>query len=158
MDKYDVGIVGVWQGCNYGSMMTYYALNRAVQSMGKSVLMIDKPLNREGKTDIEHTDTHYVWPAKSNRCLTISSISYSTGQYTDYTNYGSSVDFAAPGGENNRRIYGIGKGNNTYEGEYGTSMAAPYYTAVIADLKANGRAFGTLSNLIKSLNKFIIRF
>ena len=49
MEKYDVGIVGVWQGCNYGSMMTYYALNRAVQSMGKSVLMIDKPLNREAR-------------------------------------------------------------------------------------------------------------
>ena len=66
MDKYDVGIVGVWQGCNYGSMMTYYALNRAVQSMGKSVLMIDKPLNREGKTDIEHTDTHSRRFAKEN--------------------------------------------------------------------------------------------
>ena len=66
MDKYDIGIVGVWQGCNYGSMMTYYALNRAVQSMGKSVLMIDKPLNREGKTDIEHTDTHSRRFAKEN--------------------------------------------------------------------------------------------
>ncbi len=58
MEKYDVGIVGVWQGCNYGTMMTYYALNRAVTSLGKSVLMIDKPLNRDGKTDIEHSDTH----------------------------------------------------------------------------------------------------
>ncbi len=58
MEKYDIGIVGVWQGCNYGTIMTYYALNRVVESMGKSVLMIDKPLNKDGKTDIEHSDTH----------------------------------------------------------------------------------------------------
>ena len=58
MQKYDIGIVGVWQGCNYGTIMTYYALNRVVESMGKSVLMIDKPLNKDGKTDIEHSETH----------------------------------------------------------------------------------------------------
>ena len=25
-DHYDVGILGVWYGCNYGSIATYYAL------------------------------------------------------------------------------------------------------------------------------------
>lgn len=40
---YDVGILGVWFGCNYGSIATYYVLNRIIQDMGKSVLMIHRP-------------------------------------------------------------------------------------------------------------------
>lgn len=42
-DHYDVGIYGVWPGGNYGSVMTYYSLCRAIESLGYSVLMIEKP-------------------------------------------------------------------------------------------------------------------
>lgn len=42
-EKYDVGILGVWYGCNYGSIATYYSLYRAVCDMGKSVLMVHRP-------------------------------------------------------------------------------------------------------------------
>ncbi len=42
--RYDVGVIGLWHGKNYGSMLTYYALNRALTSMGLSVLMISSPL------------------------------------------------------------------------------------------------------------------
>ena len=42
-DHYDVGIYGVWPGGNYGSVMTYYCLCRAIESLGYSVLMIEKP-------------------------------------------------------------------------------------------------------------------
>lgn len=38
--KYHVGIVGWWYNLNYGGTITYYALNRAIQKMGYSVLMI----------------------------------------------------------------------------------------------------------------------
>ena len=41
--KYDVGILGVWFGCNYGSIATYYSLYYAIKNMGKSVLMIHIP-------------------------------------------------------------------------------------------------------------------
>ena len=41
--KYDVGILGVWFGCNYGSIATYYSLYYAIKNMGKSVLMIHRP-------------------------------------------------------------------------------------------------------------------
>jgi hypothetical protein len=41
--KYDVGILGVWYGCNYGSIATYYSLYSAVKSLGKSVLMVHRP-------------------------------------------------------------------------------------------------------------------
>ena len=56
MAKYDVGVIGVWYGCNYGSIATYYALNTLLKSMGKSVLMIDKPLT--GADDAELGKTH----------------------------------------------------------------------------------------------------
>lgn len=39
---YDVGIVGWWSNLNYGGTMTYFALNQALESMGKSVLMIQR--------------------------------------------------------------------------------------------------------------------
>ena len=40
---YDVGILGVWFGCNYGSIATYYVLNQIIQNMGKSVVMVHRP-------------------------------------------------------------------------------------------------------------------
>ena len=55
MDKYDVGIIGLWSGCNYGSIATYYALNQVVSSMGKSVLMIDKPILTENDAELKET-------------------------------------------------------------------------------------------------------
>ena len=55
--KYDVGIFGVWYGCNYGSIATYYGLNRVIESLGYSVLMIDKP-NLGNAKDEEMGDTH----------------------------------------------------------------------------------------------------
>ena len=57
MDKhFDIGIFGLWFGCNYGSIATYYALNQTLKKMGKSVLMIDKPRTKEA--DVEHGITH----------------------------------------------------------------------------------------------------
>lgn len=55
--KYDVGILGVWTGCNYGSIATYYALNRIITDMGYSVLMIDKP-RLSNDPDVELQLTH----------------------------------------------------------------------------------------------------
>lgn len=43
--KYDVGVTGWWYNENYGGTMTYYALNRVLQSMGRSVLMIARCTN-----------------------------------------------------------------------------------------------------------------
>lgn len=53
---FDIGIMGFWYSCNYGSMLTYYALNNVLTDMGKSVLMIDKPAIFPH--DIEYTQTH----------------------------------------------------------------------------------------------------
>lgn len=40
---YDIGIVGLWYGLNYGSVLTYYSLYETVRSMGFDALMINKP-------------------------------------------------------------------------------------------------------------------
>ncbi|WP_162291879.1 MULTISPECIES: polysaccharide pyruvyl transferase family protein [Blautia] len=42
-EKYDVAILGVWYGCNYGSVATYYSLYSVVTNLGKSVLMVHRP-------------------------------------------------------------------------------------------------------------------
>ncbi len=40
---HDIGIVGLWFGLNYGSILTYYALYDVVRSMGYSAVMVNKP-------------------------------------------------------------------------------------------------------------------
>lgn len=40
---YDFGIVGLWYGLNYGSILTYFALNKVITDMGYQCLMINKP-------------------------------------------------------------------------------------------------------------------
>lgn len=46
--KYDVGILGWWYGKNYGSILTYYGLNRAIAGLGYKVLMVHEPLGYNG--------------------------------------------------------------------------------------------------------------
>lgn len=42
-NTFDVGIVGLWYGLNYGSILTYYALYCVINQMGYDALMINKP-------------------------------------------------------------------------------------------------------------------
>lgn len=41
--KYDVGIVGLWYGLNYGSILTYYALYKVVNQLGYDAIFVTKP-------------------------------------------------------------------------------------------------------------------
>lgn len=41
---YDVGILGWWYGKNYGSILTYYGLNRAITNLGFNVVMVHETL------------------------------------------------------------------------------------------------------------------
>lgn len=64
--KFDVGIVGWWYYYNYGSILTYLALCKALESKGYSVLMIRKIM--DGKSELENQ-----LPEKAiNRYCTIS--------------------------------------------------------------------------------------
>lgn len=47
-NKYDVAVLGWWYGKNYGSILTYYGLNRAIENLGRSVLMVHEPVGYNG--------------------------------------------------------------------------------------------------------------
>ena len=47
MKKYDVGIYGLWYGRNYGSILTYYALQNVVKGLGYSCVFIRNPIANE---------------------------------------------------------------------------------------------------------------
>ncbi|MDD6405432.1 MAG: polysaccharide pyruvyl transferase family protein [Clostridiales bacterium] len=56
--RFDVGIIGLWYGRNYGSMATYYALHQVLKKQFHlSVLMIDNPLG-PGKGTEGYSKTH----------------------------------------------------------------------------------------------------
>jgi len=42
-EHYDVGLVGYWYATNYGSVVTYYALSKAINKLGYSTVIIDCP-------------------------------------------------------------------------------------------------------------------
>lgn len=54
-DGYDVGIVGVGVGANYGSVLTYYSLYKTIESFGKKVLMVSKIGAKESDPEIQNT-------------------------------------------------------------------------------------------------------
>ena len=41
--KYDIGIVGLWYGLNYGSVLTYFALYSLARDLGYDPVMLPKP-------------------------------------------------------------------------------------------------------------------
>jgi acetyltransferase-like isoleucine patch superfamily enzyme/coenzyme F420-reducing hydrogenase beta subunit/polysaccharide pyruvyl transferase WcaK-like protein len=63
-EKYDIGVLGVWSGCNYGSVLTYYGLHETLKSLGYSVLMVAK--FNVSANDPEKADTHSMRFAKAH--------------------------------------------------------------------------------------------
>ena len=45
--KYDICVVGLWYGQNYGSILTYYSLKTVLESFGHSVVMVECPIGRD---------------------------------------------------------------------------------------------------------------
>lgn len=60
--RYDVGIVGVGIGANYGSVLTYYSLYKTIEAFGNKVLMVSKIGARDDDPEIQ--DTHSMRFAK----------------------------------------------------------------------------------------------
>lgn len=51
--KYDVAVVGVWYGWNYGSLMTYYSIYNFLTKNGYLTLMVDKPILHENDIELD---------------------------------------------------------------------------------------------------------
>ncbi len=45
-NKYDIGILGFWNGNNYGSALTYFALAKVIEDEGFSVCFIEEPMTK----------------------------------------------------------------------------------------------------------------
>ncbi len=56
--KFDIGIFGLWYGNNYGSIITYYALNSILQALNFSTVMICNPLEAS-KIKANDVDSQY---------------------------------------------------------------------------------------------------
>ena len=55
---YDIGIVGLWYGINYGSALTYYALYEVLRDLGYDPVMLPKP---NGMWDERFDDLATQW-------------------------------------------------------------------------------------------------
>ena len=55
--KYDVAIYGATMGANYGGLVTYYALYKAIEEMGYSVVMIMPPIPKDGEVSVTFATT-----------------------------------------------------------------------------------------------------
>lgn len=55
-ERYDVGIFGWWYNRNYGANLTYYALNRAIQKLGYSVVMIWRSVRQSSSVTLPESE------------------------------------------------------------------------------------------------------
>ncbi|SOB47482.1 putative enzyme [Lactococcus piscium] len=53
--QYDVAILGWWHNSNYGSIMTYYALNQAILEQGYSTLLVHEALGYSARHKLSET-------------------------------------------------------------------------------------------------------
>lgn len=60
---YDVGIVGLWYGINYGSVLTYYALYNLIKDIGFDPVMLPKPnsLWNDSFNSPESIAQNFIW-------------------------------------------------------------------------------------------------
>lgn len=102
-----------------------YAINRAVNS---GITVVAAAGN-------DNDDTKYYTPAHLSNCIVVSAINSSLNK-AEFSNYGQSVDVAAPGVSVKSCIPGGG-----YDSWDGTSMATPHISAAAAMIKyANSSA------------------
>lgn len=61
--KYDIGVVGLWYGINYGSIITYYALYCLLREYGYDAVMLPKPnhLWEERFNEPESIAQRFIW-------------------------------------------------------------------------------------------------
>ena len=135
---YEYTTIADWRIFDPNGYASYYeALSYAV-NQGSTIVIA------AGNEDA-HAGTHLSIPAAFSSVIdgviSVAAIS-NTGNLTDYTNYGSLVTIAAPGGSNDEGT-GILSTVPTgrYEGMPGTSMASPIVAGAAALIKAENPSF-----------------
>lgn len=62
-NKHDIGLVGIYTVENFGGALTYFALYKTLQSMGHSVLMIERPNNSKHRPGVHRIYNVDPFPA-----------------------------------------------------------------------------------------------
>jgi len=98
-----LGVLGVWYGDNYGSVLTYWALERTLRSFGHEVCMIQKPRrNRpdpeiDGNPALDFAREHFAWISASIELADFPSFNDQVDGYVigsdQVWNYGISKEF-----------------------------------------------------------------
>jgi len=98
-----LGVLGVWYGDNYGSVLTYWALERTLRSLGHEVCMIQKPWTsqpdpeRDGNEALSFARKHFPWISPLRKLSDFSSFNSQLDGYVigsdQVWNYGISKDF-----------------------------------------------------------------
>lgn len=98
----------------------------------------------------ECRDASLVYPANHPSTIAVSAIRKDESFASDYSNYGSVIDFCAPGSEINSAARG-----GTLKSLDGTSMASPHMAAAVAYIKM-AMPDATLSQIEKVLRQYAV--
>jgi serine protease len=132
-------------------------INMSLGGTGRSAAMAESVQNAVSRGAIvvvaagnEDTDASRSTPANVPEAITVAALGYNAGSTparASYSNYGESVDVAAPGGEQREDSDGDGNGDGVLStvGDFvafsqGTSMAAPHVAGVAMLMKAQSPA------------------
>ncbi|MBQ3393000.1 MAG: S8 family serine peptidase [Lachnospiraceae bacterium] len=120
------------------------AIDRAVR---KGVLIVASAGNADG----DERDCADLWPAACDKAVTVSALGVNGNLYGG-SRYGAAVDFCAPGQSVNSAWIG---GKDAYKEQSGTSSAAAYITAALANIKLYnpGKSAEQLVELLKESAK-----
>lgn len=140
-DVINMSITGLYKGEDKECKSIYDKIKRAVDS-GITVVMC-------AGNDGDDTSLHAPSYVDINGSIVVSATD-KNDKATDFSNYGDSVDVAAPGDEINSTSI-----NNTYRLLNGTSMAAPHISAIAAMIKMYNKAYTPeeIESIIKSISK-----
>ncbi|MEP7183150.1 MAG: S8 family serine peptidase [Betaproteobacteria bacterium] len=121
------GYLGVGKSCPVSDTTTQNAVN-AANTLGAVVVVAAGNSNHDAVTDS---------PASCNGVITVAATG-KTGSRASYSNYGTLVEIAAPGGDGSFSIVSSLNAGTTapgvfiYAGYQGTSMATPHVTGVVS--------------------------
>ena len=130
-------LLSIYCGLMYALEQNANVINFSLGGYGESPLL-DEAVDVIAEADIplcnaagnDQKNVRYVYPAYSEKVITVSAVDRAH-HLAEFSNYGSTVDFAAPGMEIVSSVIGS---PTAVAGDSGTSMATPFVTAAVADL------------------------
>lgn len=138
--KQGADVANLSMGTSYHLPLVY----DAIQAVKDQMLIVAAAGNYSQEiTPYYYDDQKSFFPAAYDEVISVAAIT-PTDQKAFFSNYGSAVDIAAPGGADSRIEKNILSTDLTYEGynrRVGTSMAAPYVTGVAALIASSEPSF-----------------